>query len=492
MFFILFFFNLINEYFNNNKNKYMEHFTESGTCINDNLNDYKGIFYNENEEEEQKYYEGGAHFKYKDLYHLLEELVKKEEKKNNPITIDYNYSPENTILNFNFISKGKSRNLRENIKKEERKEIATEINKNKDNCTIGENNKNKLKKIFGISSFTMFDKKLRFLLKKNLSKNKKINKKKNSTIKQIKKTRPVSSTIQNQQVNKRKEILILGNNFQNTSYGRNIIKNKSKNNSLKKLSFSSQNLRKLFSSSNRINIILSQNIKNKSTNKEMEKKNNKNNTIPYKISKINTVITNKSRNMNIINQYNHFFQNNNNNKISRTFHNNKNEISYNQIKEKPHSLGKINSDLNQKNKKNNLVSKTNQKLLNHKIRHMHLINNLFRNNKELNTNSLEISIKSNISSTHNIQISSRNKKIKTINKTSNNNFFINLNMINHSLKNNSVQKNNALINNKNNKITETISNSISKFKTKPNSVNSTGSKTNSIIGKGNNNKMGWK
>jgi hypothetical protein len=65
-------------------------------------------------------------------------------------------------------------------------------------------------------------------------------------------------------------------------------------------------------------------------------------------------------------------------------------------------------------------------------------------------------------------------------------------MINHSLKNNSVQKNNALINNKNNKITETISNSISKFKTKPNSVNSTGSKTNSIIGKGNNNKMGWK
>ena len=25
----------------------MENFTESGTCINDNLNEYKGIFYNE-------------------------------------------------------------------------------------------------------------------------------------------------------------------------------------------------------------------------------------------------------------------------------------------------------------------------------------------------------------------------------------------------------------------------------------------------------------
>ena len=474
----------------------MELFTESGTCLNDNLNEYKGIFYNENEEEEQKFYEGGAHFKYKDLYNILEELIKKEEKMNNPITTDYNYSPDNTILNFNFISKGKSRNIRENIKKEERKEIGTEINKNKDNCTIRENNKNKLKKIFGISSFTVFDKKLRFLLRKNLSKNKKRNKKKNSPIKQVKKTRPVSSTIQNKEMNKRKEILILGNNFKNTSNGRNIVKKKSKNNSLKKLSFSSQNLRKLFSSSNRFNSILSRNIKNKSNNKEMEKRNIKN-TIPYKISKINTVISNKSRNMNIINEYNNFFFiNNNNNKISRTFHNNKNEISYNQIKEKPHSLGKINSDLNKKNKNknNNLVSKTNQKLLNHKIRHMHLINNLFKNNKELinNTNSLEISIKSNISSTHNIQISSRNKKMKTINKTSNNNFVINLNMINHSHKNNSVQKNKALINNKNNKITETISNSISKFKTKPNSVNSTGSKTNSIIGKGNNNKMGWK
>ena len=204
----------------------MELFTESGTCLNDNLNEYKGIYFNDNDSNEKQFYEGGAHFKYKDLYNILEELIKKEEKMNNPITTDYNYSPDNTILNFNFISKGKSRNIRENIKKEERKEIGTEINKNKDNCTIRENNKNKLKKIFGISSFTVFDKKLRILLKKNLSKNKKINKKKNSPIKQVKKTRPVSSTIQNKEMNKRKEILILGNNFQNTSYGRNMIKKK--------------------------------------------------------------------------------------------------------------------------------------------------------------------------------------------------------------------------------------------------------------------------
>ena len=73
------------------KNKiYMENFTESGTCINDNLNEYKGIFYNENNEEEQKFYEGGAHFKYYELYDILEELVLKQENDYNTIPNEYN------------------------------------------------------------------------------------------------------------------------------------------------------------------------------------------------------------------------------------------------------------------------------------------------------------------------------------------------------------------------------------------------------------------
>ncbi len=55
----------------------MKNFTESETYINDNLNEYKGIFYNENNEEEQKFYEGGAHFKYYELFDILEELVLK-------------------------------------------------------------------------------------------------------------------------------------------------------------------------------------------------------------------------------------------------------------------------------------------------------------------------------------------------------------------------------------------------------------------------------
>ena len=38
-----------------------------------NLNDFKGLYYNDNQE--QKYYEGGAHFKYTDLCNRLEIIV---------------------------------------------------------------------------------------------------------------------------------------------------------------------------------------------------------------------------------------------------------------------------------------------------------------------------------------------------------------------------------------------------------------------------------
>jgi hypothetical protein len=46
---------------------------------------YKGFFYNDNDE--PKYYEGGAHFKYIDLYEKLENLVKKEEENYKSIEV---------------------------------------------------------------------------------------------------------------------------------------------------------------------------------------------------------------------------------------------------------------------------------------------------------------------------------------------------------------------------------------------------------------------
>ena len=97
---------------------------------------------------------------------------------------------------------------------------------------------------------------------------------------------------------------------------------------------------------------------------------------------MNTVYSYKSRNTNIIKEYNNFLsQNNNKGTISRTFHNinnskYKNEINYYQSKDKPDLLSKIKSEDNKINidftSKNNeiilsnLISKTNQKLFNHK------------------------------------------------------------------------------------------------------------------------------
>ena len=42
----------------------------------------KGIY--DNDDKEQQYYEGGAHFKYKELYKILEELAKKINSKKIP------------------------------------------------------------------------------------------------------------------------------------------------------------------------------------------------------------------------------------------------------------------------------------------------------------------------------------------------------------------------------------------------------------------------
>ena len=51
------------------------------------MEDYKGIYYNDNIE--QEYYEGGAHFKYIELYRILEELAKKLNSKKIPKTIKH-------------------------------------------------------------------------------------------------------------------------------------------------------------------------------------------------------------------------------------------------------------------------------------------------------------------------------------------------------------------------------------------------------------------
>ena len=66
---------------------------------------YKGLFYND--QKQKKYYEGGAHFKYKDLVKVLEELKEKQDEKENEDkahnknkSLDYNQN-QDILINDN-------------------------------------------------------------------------------------------------------------------------------------------------------------------------------------------------------------------------------------------------------------------------------------------------------------------------------------------------------------------------------------------------------
>ena len=79
--------------------------------------DYKGIYYKDNKEDKQIFYEGGAHFKYNKLYKILEKLalnqkirirrdklIESREKKLNERYKRLNKSVENGKRNINKVS----------------------------------------------------------------------------------------------------------------------------------------------------------------------------------------------------------------------------------------------------------------------------------------------------------------------------------------------------------------------------------------------------
>ena len=67
-----------------------------------NENDvYKGLFYNIDNEDEQQFYEGGAHFSYNELYKELEKIANNDRNNN-----EENYDDYEDIED-NFLSKGK-------------------------------------------------------------------------------------------------------------------------------------------------------------------------------------------------------------------------------------------------------------------------------------------------------------------------------------------------------------------------------------------------
>ena len=50
--------------------------------------EYKGIYFNNNDSDEKQFYEGGAHFKYKDLYFILENLSLILPQQRSGISVD--------------------------------------------------------------------------------------------------------------------------------------------------------------------------------------------------------------------------------------------------------------------------------------------------------------------------------------------------------------------------------------------------------------------
>ena len=73
------------------------------------LNEYKGIFYKDNKE--HKFYEGGAHFKYKELYKKLLILKKENEKEIYPLISD-----NHIIKNLKNRSDENSQSIKNNIR----------------------------------------------------------------------------------------------------------------------------------------------------------------------------------------------------------------------------------------------------------------------------------------------------------------------------------------------------------------------------------------
>ena len=73
------------------------------------MEEYKGIYYNDNAE--QQYYEGGAHFKYIELYKILDEMANKANSKKIPKTIKQNTNINmRTRNNKNNLSQSKTNN----------------------------------------------------------------------------------------------------------------------------------------------------------------------------------------------------------------------------------------------------------------------------------------------------------------------------------------------------------------------------------------------
>jgi hypothetical protein len=116
------------------------------------MNEYKGIYYKDNDD--QHFYEGGAHFKYIELYKRLEKLYKLQnnlkKKLTNSLKINinlsenYNNNNKNRIFNYN--------NLQRNLilNKKEKKFFSLSLSSVINHKTISINKINNINNIYNI------------------------------------------------------------------------------------------------------------------------------------------------------------------------------------------------------------------------------------------------------------------------------------------------------------------------------------------------------
>ena len=92
--------------------------------------DYKGIYFNNNDSDEKQFYEGGAHFRYKDLYFILENLSFILPQQRNGISVDSKDIKKKFFYNND---NPKSRNITKNKNKKYEVDSLTYKIINKDN-----------------------------------------------------------------------------------------------------------------------------------------------------------------------------------------------------------------------------------------------------------------------------------------------------------------------------------------------------------------------
>ena len=99
--------------------------------MNVNGSEYKGIFYNETNE--KRYYEGGAHFKYKQLYAVLCQLEKNQNKTSSAPSLPKKLSSSNSMLSIHNINSSSQKKVSTMKLKKDNKNLNSSLPLTKEN-----------------------------------------------------------------------------------------------------------------------------------------------------------------------------------------------------------------------------------------------------------------------------------------------------------------------------------------------------------------------